>query len=1091
MKNNKTTLLSFILFFMLAMTMSLVPDFFLVAYATPNSYYPLVTLELERDIYIQNIDTSISISGIALESEFVSYSSVTITLYRDSNDTQVFTDTATVTGGVWSYNRNFGLLSPDIYYIVVSVDGHHSTSYFTYVPTENWTSVSFPLQTTWKGITYTLFTNRTLLCEREGDWISFTFPSFNSFTGISETYTKNSMVFRDHITRLGVIDADLAFVLSHKGLKFYLRGTQNIPRTITVQIDSSRPMVRRLDTIYVGSLGFDFGDLRKSGITFSYSNGQLMINAGTTFFLDPAIFSDGFESNDFSAWDGAAGSGESTISIISTDVHHGLYAAELVNVAPHDVSCWTQFSPSNSTFARMYVTFTKLPVADFTTANGAFFRGDWGYSGGFDIRRTGGVLQWGIGSWNSTASTVWNTTTTLNANQSYQVEIQRNIDDDFVKVWIDGVYIGNNTVYGNLVSSNEYLYVNINSWNITIVVDCVTIDSVYIGADNEAPTISSVTISNMDDTDNLYSQLRAYNFLATFNDTEGVSDLDFGQIAFYDGAVWCNVTVDLQSNVGTQTSGSTVFTLGSITNTTAGTGGTWTVPVTLDWDISEASDIEVYAWANDTINAGAVWTLKQTDYFDIENDLVATFSIDDDRGSLSQSITASGTVTYEGSALYPADGEFTSVSVYDSANNNEGTDSTIVNGVWSITFNAPAIAGIDTYNLYINMSDADYTDAEYTTATDTFIADNVVVVTKGVTDSRTNINEYEQYYWTFRSEYDNAVIQTGTISLNGSLSLTYVVSNARWEYNITKSSVQKYVLYPTTISWTTYGVTSLSSQTSNTTSIIWDRIKLLSFSSSTDSVSVGLPIVFSVTAELEYDSHSLGLGDTITVASGSVTSVLTWSAEANAFTGEITSATAKSLTFDTFSSGSEATYGITSGTMNSLSVEVAWTAVDSGGVSGSGGGGGGGGDVYYIVTITANFPNVTVTIDGSIVGSTPYTSAQLLGQHTISVPQNIHVGGEDYTFDKWDSGLTTSVITTDLQSDYSANAIYRLYVLAPSPTGTSGTALQYGMVGITVVLGLVAFSGTSKKKKVKQAYNEKHPKKDINSKEKKEKRYVN
>ena len=41
----------------------------------------------------------------------------------------------------------------------------------------------------------------------------------------------------------------------------------------------------------------------------------------------------------------------------------------------------------------------------------------------------------------------------------------------------------------------------------------------------------------------------------------------------------------------------------------------------------------------------------QTNYFDVVTDLVTTFLIDDDRGDIGQSITASGTVTFSGSSL--------------------------------------------------------------------------------------------------------------------------------------------------------------------------------------------------------------------------------------------------------------------------------------------------------------------------------------------------------------------------------------------------------------------------------------------------------
>jgi len=58
-----------------------------------------------------------------------------------------------------------------------------------------------------------------------------------------------------------------------------------------------------------------------------------------------------------------------------------------------------------------------------------------------------------------------------------------------------------------------------------------------------------------------------------------------------------------------------------------------------------------------------------------------------------------------------------------------------VNGAGSVTFNAPAAVGSDTYNLYIDMADADYPDGEETT-TETVITDRIVAYSEALDDTR-------------------------------------------------------------------------------------------------------------------------------------------------------------------------------------------------------------------------------------------------------------------------------------------------------------------------------------------------------------------
>jgi hypothetical protein len=87
------------------------------------------------------------------------------------------------------------------------------------------------------------------------------------------------------------------------------------------------------------------------------------------------------------------------------------------------------------------------------------------------------------------------------------------------------------------------------------------------------------------------------------------------------------------------------------------------------------------------------------------------------------------------------------------------------------------------------------------------------------------------------------------------------------------------------------------------------------------------------TAELSYDSHSLGSGDTLTISGYG----FTWDSGNNRFQIEVTKGIMGSITFGTLTSGTEATFSITEGTMTN-DITLIWSLPPSGsGVDGDGG----------------------------------------------------------------------------------------------------------------------------------------------------------
>lgn len=278
--------------------------------------------------------------------------------------------------------------------------------------------------------------------------------------------------------------------------------------------------------------------------------------------------------------------------------------------------------------------------------------------------------------------------------------------------------------------------------------------------DPDPPTINSASITNMDETDRLYPMYNWYKFELIANDTAGATEFYKAYLRGKNSAATIfEIRADNLNSTPTFSieTGSNIIDLDSsaCSWTENGVLGNATFLVRIEYDHTQLLNLDLDAYAEDINGTNTNWVNAQTDYFDVITNLVNTFNLDDSRGNLSQSVTASGNVTFEGSTLSPSNSNFTSVSVYDSGDSNKGTDNTITDGHWEITFDTPGTVGIETYNLFINMANPDYTDGEEPSPTDTFINDRYNVTQFWASSYIPQIGENVTLYAIFESEYDS------------------------------------------------------------------------------------------------------------------------------------------------------------------------------------------------------------------------------------------------------------------------------------------------------------------------------------------------
>ncbi|MCW4039958.1 MAG: hypothetical protein NWE83_04290 [Candidatus Bathyarchaeota archaeon] len=531
-------------------------------------------------------------------------------------------------------------------------------------------------------------------------------------------------------------------------------------------------------------------------------------------------FEDGFESGNFNAWTGTNSSSGGTIDIQDSVVHSGSWAA--IATVPE----------GNYSKAHVYQSITLEPVV----YAGAWFQfsgvtpneGDHvaviNFSNDLSPATTiltagyannGGTISWYLRYSIDGGTNTFYSADTIDIDTWYWLELAINVDESgWNRLYVNGVEEiirnTNNTRHGNVgvVRIGRTGDHTPENYAIDIYFDDCAIDDAYLGPNNE-PYINDLQILNMDRTNDLYARKRAYNFQLTVTDLDGIADLDTGQIAFNDGVNWCNVSINLQTTVGTITSGAEYISLGTITTTASGNTANYTVPLTLDWDINDAS-IDLYAWVNDTENANATWYQIHSNYATIESDVnVLDFALSDDRGNIGGTLYSSGTITYQDSPITVPTGQVSAVVIYNSTNHNVGSG-TPTAGFFNISITAGDIVGEETYNTYLDMvsDDGDYEDS----TTDTFIADQIVVYYEELNATQMDAGEPVEYRVRALLDYDDSLLGSGDVVEANAGTMTWDVTNAWFEVAHTELTTTNYTFQVTSARDNTYGITAIEAE---------------------------------------------------------------------------------------------------------------------------------------------------------------------------------------------------------------------------------------------------------------------------------------
>ncbi len=348
------------------------------------------------------------------------------------------------------------------------------------------------------------------------------------------------------------------------------------------------------------------------------------------------------------------------------------------------------------------------------------------------------------------------------------------------------------------------------------------------------PTITSASITDRKDTDNVYMMDGYYTFQAVVNSVEGATMIDEVHLRGKNGA---NTLFEVRATslAGTPAysiqTGSGIIDLdtGSSSWNENGNEGTATFKIRIEGDFSQYDDLELAVYVKDSVGGAAGWTDKQTNYWDAINRLVTTGLVaSDGRVNRGATDTISGTVYYAtttggntASSSQPPDGQYTAIHIHDSGHVSKESDTTIVSGAFSVgPFNIPDAVQTNPYHVYLDLvgdwPDGDAPDADIVSV----IGDQVHTTATSASDNRVDLDDNVNIDFTLKYDYDETAMVDGTTTIEG-----YAATNQGsgvWRITQNRSTVQSVPYAEFTSSGNALGITSVSSA-GQIESVIWDR----------------------------------------------------------------------------------------------------------------------------------------------------------------------------------------------------------------------------------------------------------------------------
>ncbi|MFX1543934.1 MAG: hypothetical protein ACFFCR_13085, partial [Promethearchaeota archaeon] len=411
-----------------------------------------------------------------------------------------------------------------------------------------------------------------------------------------------------------------------------------------------------------------------------------------------------------------------------------------------------------------------------------------------------------------------------------------------------------------------------------------SIDATLLHTWNNIPSNDQQpSVGNIDDASHMYAKARDYLIAANVSDQDGYDDIQSMRLSLYsDDRLTLYWTIEYDEDTDSFAEFSdpaNYITLDTVSSSAlrAGTDIDITFQISIEWAHPDITGTDVECVVIDSKSENA------TDWYEVDWDIetrvdIAGIATDDnsgtiDRGDLNNQFFTTGTVAYHGSAITPPSSEvdvWVSGSGYGTSM-GPWSDTSLVSGLFNVTCYADDEVGQDTYTVKIVEEGAGFggTDLLFSSIADTYVADRIEFYQAGVDDSRIDVDSSGVTWWGAIYQYDSLSITSGlNAALNGTKTLSW--NGSYWTFQETTSTVQAIGYSVASAYDATHGLVGWVQTTSNTT-IIWDRIRIITTTTQDGRIDYGTAADIRVTAELEYDGHLIGVGDTIYMNSTAMT----------------------------------------------------------------------------------------------------------------------------------------------------------------------------------------------------------------------------
>ena len=290
--------------------------------------------------------------------------------------------------------------------------------------------------------------------------------------------------------------------------------------------------------------------------------------------------------------------------------------------------------------------------------------------------------------------------------------------------------------------------------------------------------------------------------------------------------------------------------------------------------------------------------------------IVQTYTIVDSRVEIDILVTINVSLEYEFDATDVVNGVVLIQSV---------SASYVGNGVWQITMVKSSVQSVTFDSVICSGNALGISAVNQNGQQEIIIWDKITVRSFTANDSRVNVGDDVNITVLVEYEYDDTPVTVGTVTINGASALH--IGAGIWQITDSNDSVLAVTYNLVACSGNTEGITVVD-QNGLSTTIIWDRIQVLTTTVDDGRLDIDTSCELRVTLVLEYDSTPLGLGDTVTLNGVA----MVWDAADSRFELARQQSSVGQWTYFVNSS-LEATYGISDLNLNSNEISVIWDQI--------------------------------------------------------------------------------------------------------------------------------------------------------------------